>query len=146
MSGDVLAALRADPASAVVALDYDGTLSPVVQRPSDAVPAPGAADALRALAPRVRTLALVTGRPADVVVELGSLTDVPGLVVLGQYGLQRWSDGVADLARAAARRRRPAPASCPGCSRPRAPSSRTRASPSSSTPGPAPTRPVRSSG
>jgi trehalose 6-phosphate phosphatase len=77
----------------VVALDYDGTLAPVVERPSDAVVAPGAVQALRALAPRVRTLALVTGRPADVVVELGGLADVPGLVVLGQYGAQRWADG-----------------------------------------------------
>ena len=93
MTADGLAALRADPASAVVALDYDGTLSPVVERPSDAVPAPGAAEVLRALAPRLRTLALVTGRPADVVVELGGLADVPGLVVLGQYGAQRWADG-----------------------------------------------------
>jgi trehalose 6-phosphate phosphatase len=93
MTPDGLAALRADPASAVVALDYDGTLAPVVERPSDAVPAEGAVDALRALAPRVRTLALVTGRPADVVVALGGLADVPGLVVLGQYGAQRWADG-----------------------------------------------------
>ena len=90
---DGLDALRADPAAAVVALDYDGTLAPVVERPSDAVAAPGAVDALRALAPRLRTLALVTGRPADVVVELGGLADVPGLVVLGQYGAQRWADG-----------------------------------------------------
>jgi trehalose 6-phosphate phosphatase len=77
----------------VVALDYDGTLAPVVERPSDAVAAPGAVEALRALAGRVRTLALVTGRPADVVVELGGLAGVPGLVVLGQYGAQRWADG-----------------------------------------------------
>ena len=77
----------------MVALDYDGTLAPVVQRPSDAVAAPGAVEALRALAPRLRTLALVTGRPADVVVELGGLVDVPGLVVLGQYGAQRWAGG-----------------------------------------------------
>ena len=77
----------------MVALDYDGTLAPVVERPSDAVAAPGTVEALRALAPRVRVLALVTGRPADVVVELGGLADVPGLVVLGQYGAQRWADG-----------------------------------------------------
>ena len=93
-----LAALRADPAGAVVALDYDGTLAPVVARPSDAVPQAGAVDALAALAPRLRTLALVTGRPADVVVELAGLAAVPGLVVLGQYGAQRWSDGVLDSA------------------------------------------------
>jgi trehalose 6-phosphate phosphatase len=93
MTADGLAVLRADPASAVVALDYDGVLAPVVERPSDAVAAPGVVEALRALAPRVRTLALVTGRPADVVVELGGLTGIPGLVVLGQYGAQRWADG-----------------------------------------------------
>lgn len=85
-----LAPLRAGLAGAVVALDYDGTLAPVVDRPEDAHPAPGAADVLHALAPRVRALALVTGRPADVVVELAGLAGVPGLVVLGQYGAQRW--------------------------------------------------------
>lgn len=88
---DVLDPLRARLAGAVVALDYDGTLAPIVDRPSDAVPAPGVVDLLAALAPRVRALALVTGRPADVVVELAGLTAVPGLVVLGQYGAQRWS-------------------------------------------------------
>ncbi|MBC7374159.1 MAG: trehalose-phosphatase, partial [Frankiales bacterium] len=89
-----LAALQADPGRAVVALDYDGTLAPVVDRPQDAVPAPGAVAALTALAPRVGVLALVTGRPSDVVVELGGLAGVPGLIVLGQYGAQRWRDGV----------------------------------------------------
>lgn len=88
-----LAALRADPGAALVALDYDGTLAPVVGRPEDAVPAEGAVAALAGLAPRLGRLALVTGRPADVVVALAGLTRVPGLVVLGQYGTQRW-DGV----------------------------------------------------
>lgn len=85
--------LRARLDDAVVALDYDGTLAPIVARPSEAVPAPGAVEVLAALAARVRTLALVTGRPADVVVELGGLGEIPGLVVLGQYGAQRWSGG-----------------------------------------------------
>jgi trehalose 6-phosphate phosphatase len=86
-----LDALRARLSDAVVALDYDGTLAPIVARPSEAVLAPGALEVLQALGPRVRTLALVTGRPADVVVELAGLAAVPGLVVLGQYGAQRWS-------------------------------------------------------
>ena len=90
---DPLDVLRGRLDGAVVALDYDGTLAPIVARPSDAVVAPGAVEVLAALAERVRTLALVTGRPADVVVALGGLTDVPGLVVLGQYGAQRWSGG-----------------------------------------------------
>ncbi|MDQ3502281.1 MAG: trehalose-phosphatase [Actinomycetota bacterium] len=91
-----LAALRADPGRAVVALDYDGTLAPIVDRPSEAVPAAGAIRALQSLSPQVGTLALVTGRPADIVVELGDLAAVPGLVVLGQYGLQRWTSAGLD--------------------------------------------------
>jgi trehalose 6-phosphate phosphatase len=91
-----LAALRARPSSGLVALDYDGTLAPVVDRPSEAVPAAGAVAALARLAPRLGRLALVTGRPADVVVELGGLTDLAGLQVLGQYGAQRWTDGALD--------------------------------------------------
>jgi trehalose 6-phosphate phosphatase len=50
-------------------------------------------DALTSLAPRVRRLAVVTGRPATVVVDLGGLAAVPGLVVCGHYGLERWAAG-----------------------------------------------------
>ncbi|MDT7538911.1 MAG: trehalose 6-phosphate phosphatase, partial [Actinomycetota bacterium] len=88
-----LEALRADPARALVALDYDGTLSPIVSRPEDAVPADGAVDVLTTLAGRIGRLALLTGRPAQVVVDLAGLTAVPGLVVLGQYGVERWEGG-----------------------------------------------------
>lgn len=86
------AALLAEPRHALVALDYDGTLAPIVPRPEDAVPADGAVQALTRLA-RLVPVALVTGRPADVVVALGGLAQVPGLVVLGQYGVQRWEAG-----------------------------------------------------
>jgi trehalose 6-phosphate phosphatase len=88
-----LAALLRDPRHALVALDYDGTLAPIVPRPEDAVPQAGAVQVLTELARRVGRVALVTGRPADVVVRLASLESVPGLVVLGQYGVQRWHDG-----------------------------------------------------
>ena len=88
-----LAAVLADPARALVAVDYDGTLAPIVERPEDAVPAPGAVDALRALAGSVGAVAVVSGRAATDVVTLGDLSSVPGLWVLGHYGLQRWSGG-----------------------------------------------------
>lgn len=88
-----LAALRADPGGALIALDYDGTLSPIVLRPEDAVPADGAVEVLTSLAASVGRLALLTGRPAQVVVQLAGLARVPGLVVLGQYGAERWDDG-----------------------------------------------------
>jgi trehalose 6-phosphate phosphatase len=89
-----LAALLTDPRHALVALDYDGTLAPVVDRPEEAVPQPGAIEVLTELARKVGRVALVTGRPADTVVALAGLEPVPGIVVLGQYGVQRWASGV----------------------------------------------------
>ena len=88
-----LDALRSDPARALVALDYDGTLAPIVSRPEDAVPAPQAVDVLTALAARVGRVAVITGLPAQVVVDLAGLAAVPGLVVMGQYGVERWTGG-----------------------------------------------------
>src|ERR687887_2421487 len=92
-----LAAVRADPGRALVALDYDGTLAPIVPDPGQARPAEGAVEALRRLAGAVGTLAIVTGRPAAEVVELGGLAGVPGLLVAGQYGAERWHDGTLEL-------------------------------------------------
>ncbi len=86
-------ALRERPQSALVALDYDGTLAPIVARPEDAVPAAGALQALQALAAHGVRIFVISGRPAAVAVELGGLVAVPGLVVLGHYGLQRWQHG-----------------------------------------------------
>ena len=88
-----LDALLADPRHALVAADFDGTLAPIVARPQDARPYPGALPALTALAGAVGTVAVITGRPAADAVALGGLETVPGLVVLGHYGWQRWQDG-----------------------------------------------------
>jgi len=91
---DGLAAIAADPAHALFATDYDGTLAPIVDDPAKAVAAPGAAAALARLADRVGTVAIITGRAAADVIALGGLADVPGLIVLGHYGAQRWQAGV----------------------------------------------------
>jgi trehalose 6-phosphate phosphatase len=88
-----LAAIIADPASSLAALDYDGTLSPIVQRPEDATPAPGALEAIGLLAARFGSVVLISGRPAQQLLELSGLhSDAAGprLTVLAQYGLQRW--------------------------------------------------------
>ncbi|NED95590.1 trehalose-phosphatase [Phytoactinopolyspora alkaliphila] len=77
----------------VVALDFDGTLAPIVERPEDARALPAAVEVLSAVAERVAQVAIVTGRPAADAVRLGGLDDVPGLVVFGHYGLERWSSG-----------------------------------------------------
>lgn len=89
----MFAGLLADPARALIALDYDGTLAPIVVDPAAAVPAAGAVDLLVALAPMVGQVAVITGRSVEVVVPLAGLDRVPGLVVMGQYGAQRWRDG-----------------------------------------------------
>ncbi len=93
----LLADLVADPSRALVACDYDGTLAPIVDDPELAFPAPGAVEALAALASRVGLVAVLTGRPAADAVRLGGLDRVPGVVVLGLYGVQRWSAGVLDV-------------------------------------------------
>jgi len=81
------------PGSALLVTDYDGTLAPIVLDPREAYAAPGAADALRALADRLRGVAVLTGRPVSDVLRLSDLGRVPGLLVLGRYGLERWSGG-----------------------------------------------------
>ncbi len=88
-----LDALLADPRHALLAVDFDGTLAPIVDRPGDARAHPGAVPALAALAQSVGTLAVITGRPAADAVDLGGFEAVPGLIVIGHYGWQRWQDG-----------------------------------------------------
>ncbi|MFF4231167.1 trehalose-phosphatase [Streptomyces sp. NPDC001820] len=90
---DGLAALLARPRKAVVGLDFDGTLAEIVSDPEQARAHPGTVPALAALAPRVASVAVVTGRPAGVAVRYGGFAGVPGLdhlVVLGHYGAERW--------------------------------------------------------
>ncbi|MGX1912490.1 trehalose-phosphatase [Streptomyces phaeochromogenes] len=88
-----LEAIIARPDRAVLAFDFDGTLAPIVPDPEQARAHPDAVPALAALAPRVASVAVVTGRPAGVAVRHGGFAGVPGLehlVVLGHYGAERW--------------------------------------------------------
>jgi trehalose 6-phosphate phosphatase len=88
-----LDAILARPGHAVIGLDFDGTLAPIVPDPEQARAHPDAVPALATLAPRVASVAVVTGRPAAVAVEHGGFAGVPGLehlVVLGHYGAERW--------------------------------------------------------
>ena len=84
---------------AVVCLDFDGVLSPIVEDPASARIHPDGPETLVAVAARVRAVAVVTGRPAQQAVDLGHLDEVADrvtaaggeLLVLGQYGHERWS-------------------------------------------------------
>jgi trehalose 6-phosphate phosphatase len=88
-----LAALLRAPGQALIALDFDGTLAPIVADPAAARVHPAALAALRRLAPLTGTLAVITGRPALAAVEYAQLDRVPGVIVLGHYGRQRWQQG-----------------------------------------------------
>ena len=92
LSARIVAEL-ADLASVLIALDFDGTLAPIVTDPEDSRPIPGVIEALAELATRGAHIAIVTGRDAETVIRLGGLDAVPGIVVAGLYGAQTWSDG-----------------------------------------------------
>lgn len=90
---DGLQALLAKPHTAVIGLDFDGTLAPIVADPEQARAHPDTVPVLAALAPKVASVAVITGRPAEVAVRYGGFAGVPGLehlVVLGHYGAERW--------------------------------------------------------
>jgi len=100
-----LAAILAEPARALVAMDYDGTLAPIVESPRAAYPEPGALTSLARLAAVVGVVVIVTGRPVDDVLNLSGLSeaaDLQRLVILGQYGLERYELATGE-------RRTPAP-------------------------------------
>jgi trehalose 6-phosphate phosphatase len=93
------AALVRAASSAVVALDFDGTLSPIVDDPEAAHIHPEASDVLVELAGEVAAVAVVTGRPARQALALGGLDEVGNaigeagkeLYLFGQYGNERWT-------------------------------------------------------
>lgn len=85
-------ALLDRPAAAVLALDFDGTLAPIVPDPARARVLPELPPLLARLAPALARLAVITGRPAAEAVRLGDLDgrEMDGLIVAGHYGLERW--------------------------------------------------------
>jgi trehalose 6-phosphate phosphatase len=84
---------------AVISLDFDGTLSPIVDDPEQAHIHPEAGEVLAELADVVAAVAVITGRPARQALDLGGLEEVGNaigdagkeLYVFGQYGNERWS-------------------------------------------------------
>lgn len=90
---DDLDAVLREPTRTILSLDFDGTLSPIVPDPDRAFVHSDSVAALRRIAPRLQQVAIITGRPALKAVELGGLADGEGLehlVVMGQYGIERW--------------------------------------------------------
>ncbi len=92
-TAELVEALRAELPRTLITLDFDGTLAPIVADPAASRPAPGAIDALTALARTGARIAVITGRDARTALELGGFAAVPGLVVAGSYGAETWQDG-----------------------------------------------------
>jgi trehalose 6-phosphate phosphatase len=89
-----LRALIGHPGTALVAVDFDGTLAPIVTEPGAARPHPHASAALRSLADSIGAVAVVSGRPAGVAADLlGFTAKAPplNLSVVGHYGLETWT-------------------------------------------------------
>jgi trehalose 6-phosphate phosphatase len=93
MTTDALAALRADPGTTGLFLDFDGTLAEIVPDPKLARPVAAAVEILSELASRFALVAVVSGRRAVGLAErLGGLT---GVRYYGLYGLENL-DGPLD--------------------------------------------------
>lgn len=96
---DRYAAFVAHAARGVVGLDFDGTLSPIVDDPTEAHIHPDAGAVLADLADVVAAVAVITGRPARQALALGGLDEVGNAIgehgkelhLFGQYGFERWS-------------------------------------------------------
>ncbi|HEV3450570.1 MAG TPA: trehalose-phosphatase [Acidimicrobiia bacterium] len=87
---DALAPITADPGSSAVVTDFDGTLAPIVDDPARARALPAALEALAALVAPLALVAVVSGRP---VTFLRAQVPVPGVELVGVYGLERLVGG-----------------------------------------------------
>jgi trehalose 6-phosphate phosphatase len=81
-----LSSLADDPSTLGIFVDFDGTLSPIVDRPDDAVPADGAPELLQALASKFALVAVLSGRPLEF---LKSRFRASRVLLCGAYGRER---------------------------------------------------------
>jgi trehalose 6-phosphate phosphatase len=90
---DRLAAIAARLPGALIALDFDGTLAPIVRDPDAARPVPGVIGTLARLARAGAQIAIVTGRAAATALDLGGLQVIPNVIVSGLHGAETWQQG-----------------------------------------------------
>ena len=81
---DLIAPLRAAPERSGILTDFDGTLSEIVEHPSEARPLDGVVETLAQLASRYAKVAVLSGRPVSFLAQ-----HLPGSLLLsGLYGLE----------------------------------------------------------
>jgi trehalose 6-phosphate phosphatase len=88
-------ALAGAPRGAALVLDFDGVLAPIVENPEASAMPAGTAASLHRLAAVLGTVAVISGRPASF---LADQVRVPGVQLLGSYGMERVTDGRLALA------------------------------------------------
>jgi trehalose 6-phosphate phosphatase len=93
---EVVGPLAANLSHALIALDFDGTLAPIVRDPAASRPTAGAVDTLIAMARAGARIAVITGRDAATALDLGGFAAIPGVVVAGLYGAEFWHAGELD--------------------------------------------------
>ena len=79
-----LAPFVATPTASVVAVDFDGTLAPIVDEPAMARPLDGVSSVLAELTGRLGAVAVVSGRPVGFLVPIFPTT----VTLAGLYGLE----------------------------------------------------------
>jgi trehalose 6-phosphate phosphatase len=87
-------ALAEDPTSSGLVLDFDGVLSPIVEDPTTSAVPDRVVAILARLARRLGLLAVMSGRPAGFLAER---VLVPGVPLLGSYGIEQIRDGVLQI-------------------------------------------------
>ena len=99
LGGEIINAIIARPDRTLFATDFDGTLAPIVANPPDARPHPASIAALDVLRNQLGQVAIITGREARVAVEIGGfgVDASKPLLVLGQYGVERWSSADGEI-------------------------------------------------
>jgi trehalose 6-phosphate phosphatase len=88
-----LAAIVNEPEGALLSFDFDGVLSPIVDEPEQSQAFPGIFAKLTDIGQYVNSVAIITGRPVRFMVSRDGfdlLKAIPGFVVFGLYGLERW--------------------------------------------------------
>lgn len=82
--------LAAHTESAALLLDFDGSLAPIVVDPATAAAPPETLAVLARIVERLLLVGIVSGRPLDY---LTHAVPLPGVELVGQYGLERRVDG-----------------------------------------------------
>jgi len=74
--------------------DIDGTISPIVARPDQAMVLPEARNALEGLRQQLQLVAVVTGRSVD---DARRMVGIDGLTYIGNHGLEVFANGHAEI-------------------------------------------------